>query len=88
MFDLQTPPDPAQEPPVAALQAPSWDLTVGLIAATVQLDQRNGEEPTRRVGTGFLINAPRPNLLRFMPALNVTDGEIDEMLSLLRRAIG
>ena len=28
MFDLQTPPAPAREPPVAALPAPAWDLTV------------------------------------------------------------
>ena len=61
MFDLQIPPDPAQEPTVATLEAPAWDLTVGLISATVQLDQRNGEGATRRVGTGFLIDAPRPD---------------------------
>ena len=61
MFDLQIPPDPAQEPPLATLEAPAWDLTVGLISATVQLDQRNGEGATRRVGTGFLIDAPRPD---------------------------
>lgn len=61
MFDLQTPPIASREPPVAVVAAPAWDLTVGLIAATVQLDQRNGEGATRRVGTGFLINAPRPD---------------------------
>lgn len=33
--------------------------------------------------TGLLINAPRPNLLRFMPALNVTTQEIDQMAELL-----
>jgi acetylornithine/N-succinyldiaminopimelate aminotransferase len=32
---------------------------------------------------GLLINAPRPDTLRFMPALTVTKGEIDRMLSLL-----
>lgn len=32
---------------------------------------------------GLLINSPRPELLRFMPALNVTQLEIDEMLTLL-----
>jgi acetylornithine/N-succinyldiaminopimelate aminotransferase len=31
----------------------------------------------------LLINSPRPELLRFMPALNVSDAEIDEMLALL-----
>ena len=32
---------------------------------------------------GLLINAPRPDTLRFMPALNVTHSEIDQMLFLL-----
>lgn len=36
---------------------------------------------------GLLINAPRPGCLRFMPALNVTRGEIDEMLLRLGRAM-
>src|SRR2546421_7053210 len=30
---------------------------------------------------GVLINAPRPDALRFMPALNVTLGEIDQMIA-------
>ncbi|HUH61257.1 MAG TPA: acetylornithine transaminase [Candidimonas sp.] len=34
-------------------------------------------------GEGMLLNAPRPNLLRFMPALNVTAEDIDLMLSRL-----
>jgi acetylornithine/N-succinyldiaminopimelate aminotransferase len=33
---------------------------------------------------GLLINSPRPNLLRFMPALNVSDDEILQMCSILR----
>jgi acetylornithine/N-succinyldiaminopimelate aminotransferase len=32
---------------------------------------------------GLLLNAPRPNLLRFMPALNLSQGETDLMLKLL-----
>jgi len=32
---------------------------------------------------GLLLNAPRGSLLRFMPALNVTEQEIDQMLSML-----
>lgn len=36
---------------------------------------------------GLLLNAPRPDLLRFMPALNVTKAEIDEMLALLSGVI-
>ncbi len=36
---------------------------------------------------GLLVNAPRPATLRFMPALNVTRDEIDQMLKILRQAI-
>lgn len=33
---------------------------------------------------GLLINSPRPNLLRFMPALNVSNAEILQMCQMLR----
>ena len=36
---------------------------------------------------GLLINSPRPNLLRFMPALNVSYEEIDTMISMLSKVI-
>ena len=36
---------------------------------------------------GLLINSPRPNLLRFMPALNVSDDEIREMCNMLRELL-
>ncbi|WP_250533256.1 acetylornithine transaminase [Caballeronia sp. AZ10_KS36] len=36
---------------------------------------------------GLLLNAARPNLLRFMPALNVTKDEIDQMMSMLRSVL-
>ncbi|MBB5391876.1 MULTISPECIES: acetylornithine transaminase [unclassified Herbaspirillum] len=32
---------------------------------------------------GLLLNSPRPNLLRFMPSLNVSRDEIDQMFSML-----
>jgi acetylornithine/N-succinyldiaminopimelate aminotransferase len=32
---------------------------------------------------GLLLNSPRPDLLRFMPALNVTLEEIDQMITML-----
>lgn len=35
----------------------------------------------------LLINAPRPDILRFMPALNVSEAEIDEMIGRLAGAI-
>ncbi len=36
---------------------------------------------------GLLLNAPRPDLLRFMPALNVTHAELDQMLAMLRQVL-
>ena len=36
---------------------------------------------------GLLINSPRPNLLRFMPALNISDNEIRQMCNVLRELL-
>lgn len=36
---------------------------------------------------GLLLNSPRPDLLRFMPALNVTKEEIDQMISMLSEVL-
>ena len=36
---------------------------------------------------GLLLNAPRPNLLRFMPALNLKREETDAMLSTLEKVL-
>ena len=36
---------------------------------------------------GLLLNSPRPALLRFMPALNVSAAEIDQMIVGMRAAI-
>ena len=36
---------------------------------------------------GLLINSPRPNLLRFMPALNIADDEIRQMCNMLRELL-
>ncbi len=37
---------------------------------------------------GLLVNAPRPHLLRFMPALNVSAAEVELALSLLDQTLG
>jgi acetylornithine/N-succinyldiaminopimelate aminotransferase len=37
---------------------------------------------------GLLLNAPRPDSLRFMPALTVTPEEIDQMLAILDEVCG
>lgn len=58
----------------------------GLLRALVLADER-GPDIVRRAleggPTGLLLNSPRPNLLRFMPALNVTEVEIDLMVDML-----
>jgi acetylornithine/N-succinyldiaminopimelate aminotransferase len=41
------------------------------------------DKARERNPVGLLLNAPRPNLLRFMPALNVSKGEIDQMIAAL-----
>ena len=41
----------------------------------------------RALEQGLLINSPRPSVLRFMPALNVSEGEIDTMIELLEAVI-
>ena len=41
----------------------------------------------RALAVWLLINAPRPNLLRLMPALTISDDDIDQGLQLLRQAL-
>lgn len=59
---------------------------VGLLRALL-LDRDDGpalvEAARDRAPEGLLLNAPRPNLLRFMPALNVTADEVDALLAWL-----
>jgi acetylornithine/N-succinyldiaminopimelate aminotransferase len=46
------------------------------------VERARGLEPC-----GLLLNSPRPDLLRFMPALNVTHDEIDQMIAMLSDVI-
>lgn len=41
----------------------------------------------RALELGLLVNAPRPDLLRFLPALDVPLAAIGEALGLLERAL-
>ena len=59
MILIQTPPALIEVAPPPATERVQ-DLTVSLINATVQLDQPSGPD-TRTAGTGFLIQAPRPD---------------------------
>jgi acetylornithine/N-succinyldiaminopimelate aminotransferase len=59
----------------------------GLLVA-LDLKQDIGAKVSERaLEAGLLLNSPRPNLLRLMPALNVSRDEIDTMLGILDRAL-
>ena len=55
-------------------------LNTGTLDATVLVEQART--------AGLLLNAPRPDTLRFMPALTVGKTEIDKTLSILDKLIG
>ncbi|HVU03928.1 MAG TPA: aminotransferase class III-fold pyridoxal phosphate-dependent enzyme [Polyangiaceae bacterium] len=60
----------------------------GLLVAA-RLDSARAEAVRDRAfSLGLLVNAVRPDTLRFMPALNVSEAEIDEALALLSKALG
>jgi len=58
----------------------------GLLRALILDDERAPQIVQKALAmqpVGLLLNAPRPSLLRFMPALNVSEGEIDQMIAML-----
>ena len=59
----------------------------GLLLALELRDRDAGKVSRSAMDRGLLLNAPRPDTLRFMPALNVTREEIDEMLILLEAVL-
>jgi acetylornithine/N-succinyldiaminopimelate aminotransferase len=59
----------------------------GLLLALELRGADPGKVSRNAMDRGLLINAPRPDTLRFMPALNVTREEIDEMLALLEAVL-
>ena len=59
----------------------------GLLRA-IELGSANASQVQQRaMELGLLINAPRPGTIRLMPALNITDNEIDDAMALLLQAI-
>ncbi|MDP6871986.1 MAG: acetylornithine transaminase [Alphaproteobacteria bacterium] len=59
----------------------------GLLLALDLRAPTGGTIAAAALEAGLLLNAPRPDSLRFMPALNVSYGEIDHMLEILDTAI-
>lgn len=60
----------------------------GLLIAFDLLQDIAGETVEKAREAGLLLNAPRPNLLRFMPPLNLSRQEADAMLAILDRVLG
>ncbi|MGQ3054593.1 MAG: aminotransferase class III-fold pyridoxal phosphate-dependent enzyme [Roseateles sp.] len=63
---------------------------LGLLRALVLPSDSAGEVAAAAQAlapVGLLLNAPRPHLIRLMPALNISAAEVDEGLALLRRAL-
>lgn len=56
----------------------------GLLVGVDLPNDRGSEVVAEAFAQGLLINAPRPNSLRFMPALNITNAQVDEMLEILQ----
>lgn len=55
----------------------------GLLLALELGSDRGAQLVERARERGLLLNSPRPGVLRFMPALNVADAEIDSMVEQL-----
>jgi len=54
-----------------------------LLALSLGTRMDSAELAARGLDAGLLLNAPAPDSLRFVPALNVSLGEIDDMLAIL-----
>ena len=63
------------------------DLGAGTGGAVVTYARDDLQKHPGWENTGLLLNSPRPDTLRFMPALNVTRAEIDRMIEGARIAI-
>jgi acetylornithine/N-succinyldiaminopimelate aminotransferase len=59
----------------------------GLLLALCLAEQNAPAIVADAMERGLLLNAPRPDVLRFMPALNVTREEVDTMCTLLEEAL-
>ena len=55
----------------------------GLLIALDLASEASGQIAEKALDKGLLLNAPRPDTLRFMPALNVSANEVDEAVAIL-----
>jgi acetylornithine/N-succinyldiaminopimelate aminotransferase len=59
----------------------------GLLVALALTEPYAAEVARAALARGLLVNAPRPDTLRFMPSLTVSREEIDRMVELLRASL-
>ncbi|HMH50742.1 MAG TPA: acetylornithine transaminase [Candidatus Acidoferrum sp.] len=59
----------------------------GLLLALALTHDGAGKVADAALDRGLLINAPRPDTLRFMPALTVSREEVDRMIEILARCL-
>jgi acetylornithine/N-succinyldiaminopimelate aminotransferase len=67
-------------------------LLLGIALDPALIPVREGKTPalvvvTQLMENGLLVPAAGPNTIRLLPPLNVTDGEVDEALGILRRVL-
>jgi len=60
---------------------------MGLLIAVEMSKEIAGATVTASLPKGLLMNAVRPNMIRFMPPLNVTRDEVDEAVSILDKVL-
>ena len=60
---------------------------MGLLIALEMSKEIAGATVTASLPEGLLLNAVRPNMIRFMPPLNVTRDEIDEAVAILDKVL-
>ncbi|MEE8353547.1 MAG: aminotransferase class III-fold pyridoxal phosphate-dependent enzyme, partial [Dehalococcoidales bacterium] len=59
----------------------------GLLAA-IEFDREIGQEALEAcLAEGLLVNRVQPNALRFMPMLTIGEGEVDEALAIVDKAL-
>ncbi len=66
--------------------SPAWSSVRGaglLLAAVLDRAGGQGRLPAGALADGLVVNAPRPDALRFAPSLLVSDDEIDEAVAIV-----
>jgi acetylornithine aminotransferase/acetylornithine/N-succinyldiaminopimelate aminotransferase len=60
---------------------------MGMLLAIEMSDNRAGAVIAETVANGLLLNAVRPNMIRFMPPLTTSKEEIDKAIEILDKAL-